>query len=1483
MSSCGCKVTSCKGCVCTQNQKQCNERCKCNPNRCENRPVISHNNQNTAMDQDALTAALAHLMANQQLQQHQFQMQQQMQQQQDVLTALANRLLAAPAAAVPVVAAPAPAAIIRTTLDSDIRYAGSDNESLQGWLQLINRKALAEGWQDADKRRAAISSLFGKALTWHEEIGINLPQWDDWIGSLRGTFEIQLTESQWQKLVEERKQLPNETGSAYVLDKVKLCRRRAIPINDAEMTPYLIRGLYRPEIRSVLMGNPPATVNDFLVELRRLEAITAGAAINEQKALKPTNLALIGVHIARVGPVEAMVDTGAMFSVIEKRMIQHLLKEEFLVGGTLLSFNKERVPIVGEIPLTVRFKDRVVDLQKVRVVEQALFPLILGVDWMGKSNVGVRPSPGDRCQMEAIIFPETTTNNTDEKLKKEKTDDGNGMLAAITLSPAIPPTRAKRYVMEPCVIPAKTMKFVHVSIEETNSETMMVERAHSAFPNREWIVPHCLVSVEGKHVRVPVTNLSNEPLMLKKGQKLTRINPWGVDEETENKDEVCGTLGEENTYLPDEIKEKMTNQAKITTEQKIALHKMLDKYAGCFSNEGKIGVDAGHAHRIDTGDARPVSARPRRISMYERQIITEQVRSMLSKGIIEPSNSPWSANVVLIKKKDGNLRFCVDYRPLNAVTKKDVYPMPRPDDLIQKVAGAAIFSSMDIKNAFWEVPVHPEDREKTAFVTTDGLYQFKYLPFGLCNSPATFVRIIDHALLNLKWTHCLAYIDDILVFGSNLKEHQMRLEAVLTAFQNSNITLNVEKCSFCVPHVKFLGHLVDGEGLRPDPQKIAAINKFPTPVDVSSLKSFLGLASYYRRFILQFALMAAPLHQLLKKEVPWKWELEHQIAMRKLQDALLAAPNLAHDDDDGDLVLKTDASKFGLGAVLNRVKEKVERPMIFISRRTSKAEMNYHSNALECLALVWALDKLKPYVYGRNFTVFTDNSALKWLYSKKDIDGKYARWILALQEFQIQIKHIKGHLNVVADALSRFPVGDPEDTDLPEAMCCVAIGSFHPPEEIALLQHDDKATRLIRMKLREDGAAANESYALKKDVLYRNNRQAGRKLLLVVPSFLRREVLSTCHDDPSAGHMGIAKTYHKLAERYWWKGSWRSVKSYVSSCGICQFNKPISGRSEGKLMSIPAPSTPFHTLGMDHIGPFLPTPRGNIHALVMMDYLSKWIIAIPSTCERPQTNGQVERANRTLVSTIKSYVNLSHDDWDLHIPMATLAINSARQSTTKRSPFELIYGRTPVLSRENAFPWPVKRPERVKQFFRRVTRWRAEASKLISDSQNRSKRLLDPRRRNDRQYIKGDLVLVQRNIRKKGMTKKFLPKFIGPFEIVKKVCPITYLVEDPPTRRKRQIWRRFNAHVAQIRPFRAPNETEWHPEDSESDTENEHTEEEHEPSKSAQNSNEPGDNGNENRGNSDVQPARPTPRPEGTVTRAGRRTYPPAWRLQDIN
>ncbi|KZS21143.1 Uncharacterized protein APZ42_012000, partial [Daphnia magna] len=274
MRQCRCEVGRCARCVCVREGQQCDENCLCFPERCTNRGVEHFQDAKeeveilpAAMDPNALNAALAALAANQQLQQ------QQMQQHQNLLTALTNRLLAVPAPGPPVVP-PVPTVVVRAVLDVDVKYSGSTGESIQDWLQMVNRKALAENWVDGDKRRAAISSLFGKALTWQEEIGVNLIQWNDWINGIRGAFELQLTESQWQAMVEGRKQLPDESGSTYVLDKVKLCRRRAVPLTDAELIPFLIRGLLHPGIQSVMMGNPPISVNAFLIEIRRLESIS---------------------------------------------------------------------------------------------------------------------------------------------------------------------------------------------------------------------------------------------------------------------------------------------------------------------------------------------------------------------------------------------------------------------------------------------------------------------------------------------------------------------------------------------------------------------------------------------------------------------------------------------------------------------------------------------------------------------------------------------------------------------------------------------------------------------------------------------------------------------------------------------------------------------------------------------------------------------------------------------------------------------------------------------------------------------------------------------------------------------------------------------------------------------------------------------------------------------------------------------------------
>jgi len=897
---------------------------------------------------------------------------------------------------------------------------------------------------------------------------------------------------------------------------------------------------------------------------------------------------------------------------------------------------------------------------------------------------------------------------------------------------------------------------------------------------------------------------------------------------------------------------------------------VLKKNAACFSKGGIAGEALGVFHCIDTGDSQPISTRPRRTAPGERRVIAEQVSQMLQDGIIEPSNSPWSSAVVLAAKKNGGLRFCIDYRALNAVTKKDVYPLPRIDDLLQKLAGSTVFSSLDLTWGYWHVLMHPDHKEKTAFIAEDGLYQFIRMQFGASNSPATFMRLIDQVLVGLKWTQTLAYLDDLLVHGPNFQEHLRRLDVVLTALTEAGLRLNPEKCSFGVDSIVYLGHEVNHQGIRPDPGKMEAVANFPVPFDVRSLRSYLGLVSFYRRFVVGFARQATPLYDLLKKDViGWPWGPEQQAAFQALKDAVIAAPTLYHDNETDRLVLRTDAAKIGLGAILSIIRDGKEWPVTCISRRTTLAERNYHSNELECLALVWALQKLRHHLFGRSFTVYTDNIALRWLQTKKEIGGKLGRWILALQEFDFDIHHIKGEQNIAADALSRYPVGDPEETDPTERMVCSLVIAPFQHSEVAVLQQGDPSIRPILLDQR-DPALQDGNFKIYRHTLYKKAEDSDRKWVLVVPSILRREVLAAMHSHPTAGHLGQAKTYYRVKQRYWWPGLEKTVKAFVSSCRHCQFYKPATGSAVGRLMPILPPRTPFHTIGMDHLGPFRLTERGNQYIFVSVDYLTKWVIAVPvadtttanviaalrsyvfgphgfaqriitdqgtaftslaltefldrlgveltfASGERPQTNGLTERMNRTLVSVFRTFVCPDQTDWDEHIPWAALAINTARHDVTGRSPFELVYGRVARLPFESVLPSFRADMLSYRTFRGRVKLWRRAARDLIVAMQARTKARFDTSHRLSRNYEKGDLVLVARKFTVKGRSRKLLPKFIGPFQIARKKCENTYLVEDIPVLQKRKYVRRFNAHVAQLRPFRTPAEEDWCPEEWEAD------------------------------------------------------------------
>ena len=470
---------------------------------------------------------------------------------------------------------------------------------------------------------------------------------------------------------------------------------------------------------------------------------------------------------------------------------------------------------------------------------------------------------------------------------------------------------------------------------------------------------------------------------------------------------------------------------RLSPLQQQQLNALFQEFSDVFSQgEDDLGSTPLLEHTIETHGP-PLRQPYRRQNPAVQREEMAQVQQMLVSNVIRPSNSPWASPVVMVRKKDGSLRFCVDFRQLNAAAVKDTHPLPRIDDLLDALNGARWFSTLDLKSGYWQVPITESDNAKAAFRTSGGqLYEFNQVPFGLCNAPATFSRLMDRVLAGPHWETCLFYLDDIIIFSSIWEEHLARLRQVFERLRHANLKLGADKCPFAAKEVSYLGYRVTEEGLLPDSSLLAAIWEIPPPKTATEVRSFLGLAGYYRRYVKGFAAIAGPLYALTRKDAVFHWSAECQAAFDQLKHLLTTSPITAFPDFSQAFRLYTDASTAGLGAILAQVRDGKERIICCASQALNQAEKAYPATKLECLAIVWAVAKFRPYLMVMPFEVYTDHYTLQWLKTMRTGSALLQSWSVALEEYDFTVHHRPGKAQSHVDGLSRLPVGPapPEDT-----------------------------------------------------------------------------------------------------------------------------------------------------------------------------------------------------------------------------------------------------------------------------------------------------------------------------------------------------------------------------------------------------------------------------------------------------------------------
>ena len=1402
------------------------------------------------------------------------------------------------------------------TLGKIEAYSGGRWDDVEDWIRNFEDIAKVNNWNEDVKRIQLYSNLTGTAKELYDTLPLNKKQTYEQVkNELKEAFKPYNVHQRYQMIFDKR-QLPGEDVNAYAYAILNLFNRTNPGMTEVEKVIHFTRGL-NDELRNYMMTQESTSVKEAIRKAKRKEdALKAIQIMNqtkidqklieemgnlkkrllvieekkyndvdkiresrqklrrtndnrrfenryengrpicrrcqkvghiarncrgkEEQDKKDSNMAVVKENKvpekyhslfipAQLNGMEKMIiiDTGSGFSMISRTIaeiyFEDLIEEDQTPRQMLQAANGSLMKRVGKIRMKIKIGN-----------------------WEGEEDLDVVVG----LQLDVILGTRFLKENAvkidfeDEKLKFP-----DGAEETFMIRDPLSEVRVKTTTK----IPPRSVKLVNVIINGEGDIPYELVGSAQGSVRHKILVNRGVVDSKSQYIEV--SNISNQAVKLYSGMKIARTKLRRLD--------IAFVVQEvkpnEDQRIAKEISEWKFKNSDINEEQQERIRTLLKEYQDLFATNPKNpGQTIITKHNIDVQGITPIKQKMYRTNPIEDEVINREVNQMLENGIIRKSKSPWASPVVLIPKPDGSIRFCIDYRKLNAKTKKDVYPLPNITDTIESVRGKKYFTSIDLAAGYWQVEVEEDDKEKTAFICKQGLFEFNIMPFGLSNAPSTFQRMMDEVIRECDVEMIRDYIDDILVASETFEEHIEDLRKLFEVLRKKHLKMKLSKCGFCENSIIYLGHKISKDGIEMNNVKVEAIQRLTPPKDIPTLRSFLGMTSYYRRFIKDYAKIADPLTQLLRKGNVYRWNDRCQESFDMLKKKLMEAPILRYPDWKKDFKLETDASDVGLGAILSQKDERDQDVVIaYASRSLSGAERKYATTEKECLAIVWAIGHFRHYLFGRRFHIVTDHAALTWLMTAVHKNNRLSRWSLKLQGYDFEISHRKGKLHTNVDTLSRMDM----------------VAVTRECEELKSAQRrDDELGKLIRYLEKKELPEEEEikgkviaeatQYSLIDGILmsefatFRMIRRQKVEPRIVIPSEWKDRMLKEHHDDILAGHLGVKRTYGKLALKYYWKGMYEDVRKWVLSCDKCAQRKG-SLQSKLGLTNTIIVGRPFEIVAMDVMGPLKTTWNGNKYILVFADYFTKWVeikalkkidgeivartfvqdiicrhgapkrilsdrgdeflnqvmdqvvklLSIrrsTTSAYHPQTNGQVERFNRTLEDMLAIFVDKHQKNWDELLPYLTFAYRTTPHEMTGETPFYLMHGRDPNLPDDlEVLQEAMDIEEYRKELNERLEEIDARVQEYGKKIKEQHVKKLNRNRKSAEFKTQEQVWLNVKEWKKKGKSQKLMMKWEGPYRIEKYLTDVDVQLKDSTGKLVKSP-----IHVSRLKKFTGPRRPE---------------------------------------------------------------------------